>query len=134
VPRQRSTRVVPLPRLNQSSRANYRPRAIEGILGSVNLARSSRGSYVIPIRSCIACRAREQWTNLLHVVLVAGAALADPEHRLPGRGAWIHIECFDMAKNRRSFERAFRVKTEVHLTNVEEYIRSRTERIPQKEY
>ena len=88
---------------------------------------------MIPIRSCIACRARGQWTTLLHVVLIDGAAVADPDHRLPGRGAWIHLGCFEMAKSRRSFERAFRVKTEVQLEKFEEYIRSRTERIPNKE-
>lgn len=82
---------------------------------------------MIPIRSCIACRAKEQWTTLLHVVLMEGAAIADPDHKLQGRGAWIHIGCFDMAKNRRSFERAFRVKSDLNLENVAEYIRSTTE-------
>ena len=82
---------------------------------------------MIPIRSCIACRAQEQWTTLLHVVLIDGAAIADPDHKLPGRGAWLHSECFEMAKSRRSFERAFRVKSDLNLENVEEYIRSKTE-------
>ena len=89
---------------------------------------------MIPIRSCIACRGREQWTTLLHLVLVEGSVHADPQHKRGGRGAWIHIECFDMAKHRKSFERAFRVKSELNLEKLEEFIRSRTERIPNKEY
>ena len=62
----------------------------------------------VPIRSCIACRKREDWTDLLRVVKVAGEVLPDPLHLLPGRGAWLHRKCFETAKQRGSFSRAFR--------------------------
>ncbi|MEI6406752.1 MAG: YlxR family protein [Actinomycetes bacterium] len=62
----------------------------------------------VPIRSCIACRKRENWTDLLRVVKVDGQVLPDPLHHLPGRGAWLHRKCFDTAKQRSSFARAFR--------------------------
>ena len=61
----------------------------------------------MPTRSCIACRKRESWKELLHLVVIDGQVLPDPDHKLPGRGAWLHLGCFEMAKNRRAFVRAF---------------------------
>jgi uncharacterized protein len=61
----------------------------------------------LPTRSCIACRRRESWEDLLHLVLIGDRVTPDPDHRLPGRGAWLHRNCFEMAKNRRAFIRAF---------------------------
>jgi hypothetical protein len=31
----------------------------------------------------------------------------DPDHKLPGRGGWMHRKCFDVAIQRKAFERAF---------------------------
>ena len=64
----------------------------------------------MPTRSCIACRKRESWEDLLHLVLIENRVTPDPDHKLPGRGAWLHrnsFDCFEMAKVRRSFLRAF---------------------------
>jgi len=62
----------------------------------------------IPIRSCIACRKRENYSELLRVVRIGNQVLPDEDRRKFGRGAWLHRNCFDLAKERRSFQRAFR--------------------------
>ncbi|HEX3590846.1 MAG TPA: YlxR family protein [Pseudonocardiaceae bacterium] len=40
-----------------------------------------------------------------------GALVPDPERRLPGRGAWLHVrpDCLRTAHRRRAFARALRV-------------------------
>jgi len=52
----------------------------------------------IPIRSCIACRKRENFSELLRVVRVGNQVLPDEDRRKFGRGAWLHRNCFDIAK------------------------------------
>jgi uncharacterized protein len=49
--------------------------------------------------------------GLLRVVVVDGVLTPDPRHRLPGRGAWLHLdaECLDRAERRSAFPRALRV-------------------------
>jgi hypothetical protein len=56
-------------------------------------------------------------TELLRVVAVVATdevpspVLPDPRRRLPGRGAWVHLdqECVGLAQRRRAFLRALRV-------------------------
>lgn len=63
-----------------------------------------------PIRTCVGCRGRGGRDELLRFVLVDGEVVADPEKRLPGRGAWLHDspECRALAARRRAFARALR--------------------------
>jgi predicted RNA-binding protein YlxR (DUF448 family) len=77
----------------------------------------------IPIRSCILCRKRENWTDLLRVVLNSDQVLADPKHRLNGRGAWLHRNCFSVAKKRGSFTRAFRVEHQINTEALEVFLK-----------
>ena len=69
----------------------------------------------IPVRTCVGCRERAPVTDLLRVVLRAGALVPDPRRRLPGRGASLHPtpECLRAAERRRAFARALRVSTPV---------------------
>jgi uncharacterized protein len=60
-----------------------------------------------PVRSCISCRKREDPSVLLRVVCRDGSILPDPNHRAPGRGAWVHLQCVTTAIERRAFSRAF---------------------------
>ena len=65
----------------------------------------------IPVRTCVGCRNRAPVTDLLRVVLRAGALVPDPRRRLPGRGASLHPtpECLHAAERRRAFPRALRL-------------------------
>ena len=65
----------------------------------------------VPVRTCVGCRERAPVTDLLRVVLRAGALVPDPRRRLPGRGASLHPtpECLHAAERRRTFPRALRL-------------------------
>ena len=76
----------------------------------------------IPIRSCIACRKRENYSELLRVVQVGNQVLPDEDRRKFGRGAWLHRNCFDLAKERRSFQRAFRRDESLSLDSLEKFL------------
>ncbi|CAN2234150.1 COG2740 Predicted nucleic-acid-binding protein implicated in transcription termination [actinobacterium SCGC AAA044-D11] len=76
----------------------------------------------IPIRSCIACRKRENYSELLRVVRIGNQVLPDEDRRKFGRGAWLHRNCFDLAKERRSFQRAFRTDESLSLDSLEKFL------------
>ena len=76
----------------------------------------------IPIRSCIACRKRENYSELLRVVRVGNQVLPDEDQRKFGRGAWLHRNCFDLAKERRSFQRAFRTDESLSTEPLEKFL------------
>lgn len=61
-----------------------------------------------PIRTCTGCRQRDQKRALLRVVAEAGRAIADPDARRPGRGAYVHrrAACIERAVKRSAFVRA----------------------------
>ena len=76
----------------------------------------------IPIRSCIACRKRENKTDLLRVVKEGAHVVADPEGRKVGRGGWLHRECLELAITRRSFERALKSDVNLDLSELSKYL------------
>ena len=76
------------------------------------------------MRSCIACRSRESSQGLLHLVVIKGQVTPDPDHRLPGRGAWLHPKCFELAQARRSFNRAFKSGEDLLLHDLEIFLKS----------
>ena len=76
-----------------------------------------------PLRTCIGCRGADSRSALLRVVLGPGAdgirvVLPDPEHRRPGRGAWLH------PVRRRAFGRALRSSTPPDHTAVDDWFRA----------
>ncbi len=76
------------------------------------------------IRSCIACRIRESSKELLHLVLVEDRVTPDPKRVLPGRGAWLHPNCFELAVQRRSFGRAFKSGGELLTQDLEKFLQA----------
>ena len=72
-----------------------------------------------PMRTCVGCRARASRFDLLRVVAVENgtrpetAVVLTPDRRgrLPGRGAYLHLDlrCLDLAERRRVFRRALRL-------------------------
>jgi predicted RNA-binding protein YlxR (DUF448 family) len=71
---------------------------------------------------------------LLRVVAVIDAGtqrlVVDPRHRLPGRGAYLHVEpaCFAKAERRRSFPRALRVAGNLETGELAAYVAAHLDR------
>ncbi len=76
----------------------------------------------LPIRSCIACRKRENQSDLLRVVKSGKQVSPDPAKRMNGRGAWLHPSCVEMAINRRAFERVLKSEEILDLAPLHEFI------------
>lgn len=63
-----------------------------------------------PQRTCVGCRAVVDQAEVSRFVLAEGRLLPDPDHRQPGRGAWLHPrrDCLELAIKRGGFARSFR--------------------------
>jgi uncharacterized protein len=50
----------------------------------------------------------------------------DPQHQLPGRGAWLHpsTTCFEQAVRRKAFTRALRLQAGTDVTRVADHLES----------
>ena len=83
---------------------------------------------VVPVRTCVGCRDRAPASTLLRVVAEADADVVrlkvDPRHRLPGRGAYLHVDpaCLAKAERRRAFGRALRVAGVLDTGAVSSYV------------
>ena len=62
---------------------------------------------MIPQRTCIGCRRRDDQDQLLRLVRVGQLILDGTRPRLAGRGAYVHRACLDLAVQRRALRRAF---------------------------
>lgn len=80
-------------------------------------------SKKIPQRSCIACRGRENWTDLIRTVLIDDVVKVDEDHRMQGRGAWLHRSCYEIAIERRAFNRAFNYEAQLNTQAVNDYLK-----------
>ena len=80
-------------------------------------------SMKIPQRSCIACRDVENWTDLIRTVLVNNVIKVDQFHKLPGRGAWLHTSCYEIAIERKAFYRAFNFEGQLNTQEVSDYLK-----------
>ena len=66
-----------------------------------------------PVRTCVGCRQRVELTpvcGLVRFVMVDGALTRDDGRRLPGRGAWVHEECLELAERRGAFTRSLKLR------------------------
>jgi predicted RNA-binding protein YlxR (DUF448 family) len=75
-------------------------------------------------RSCIACRRLENWTDLIRTVLLDNEIKVDLNHRMPGRGAWLHSKCFQIALERKAFNRSFKHEGEIKFKELEDYLKN----------
>jgi len=57
---------------------------------------------------------------LLRVVGRGDGIVADPQARLPGRGAYLHLsqDCFEQAQRRKAFGRALRITAPVDASGL----------------
>jgi predicted RNA-binding protein YlxR (DUF448 family) len=82
----------------------------------------------------VGCRDRAPASTLLRVVAVsddgAQRLVADPRHRLPGRGAYLHVDpaCLAKADKRRAFPRALRVAGILDTGELTAYVTAKTAR------
>jgi predicted RNA-binding protein YlxR (DUF448 family) len=75
-------------------------------------------------RSCIACRKLENWTDLIRTVLVNNEVKVDLNHRMPGRGALLHRNCFQVALERKAFNRSFKIEGDIKFNEIEDYLKN----------
>ncbi|CAB4330080.1 unannotated protein [freshwater metagenome] len=75
-------------------------------------------------RSCIACRKLENWTDLIRTVLVNNEVKVDLNHRMPGRGAWLHRNCIRVALERKAFNHSFKFEGEIKFQELEDYLKN----------
>ncbi|WUI34844.1 YlxR family protein [Nocardia sp. NBC_00416] len=92
----------------------------------------------MPVRTCIGCRKREPAPELLRIVACgrstgngadAVTIVPDPQHRLSGRGAWLHpfSACLSTAVRRRAIGRALRVSGYLDISALEQHLENRHE-------
>lgn len=60
-----------------------------------------------PERTCIACRGRAPQSELLRLVRRGDLVVDATSPRLPGRGAYLHHGCLDLAEKRQAIRRSF---------------------------
>ncbi|MBB1515825.1 YlxR family protein [Tessaracoccus sp. MC1679] len=66
-----------------------------------------------PQRTCIGCRGRDDQDRLLRLVRRGDLAVDGTRPRLPGRGAYVHAGCLELAIRRRAVRRAFGAAVEL---------------------
>ncbi|MCZ3390202.1 MAG: DUF448 domain-containing protein [Actinomycetia bacterium] len=93
---------------------------------------ADRPSALIPVRSpvrtCVGCRARAPQIDVVRVVARPKqadhsgewVAWLDPDRRLPGRGAYLHLNlnCLDLAERRRALPRALRLNGGIDVSEL----------------
>ena len=72
-----------------------------------------------PIRSCIGCRKTGEPSELMRMVLVDGKVIFDQQQIAPGRGAWVHRKCLELAIDRKAFKWAFRLSMMPDVTDLQ---------------
>lgn len=71
-----------------------------------------------PIRSCIGCRKTASPSSLMRMVLVDGKVIFDQMQIAPGRGAWVHRKCLELAVDRQAFKWAFKLTLMPDVTEI----------------
>lgn len=61
-----------------------------------------------PVRSCISCRRKGHPSTFIRLTLVDGKVIPDIKGGAPGRGAWLHSTCAEVAIDRGALRFAFK--------------------------
>lgn len=78
-----------------------------------------------PIRTCLGCGKKQPKRAFHRVCLKISAVVADQSQTAPGRGAYLcGAGCVRAAVKKRAFQRAFRTKVELDVTNLEAALQS----------
>ena len=49
--------------------------------------------------------------------------MVDEDHRMQGRGAWLHRSCYEIAIERKAFNRAFNQEAQLNTQAVSDYLK-----------
>jgi predicted RNA-binding protein YlxR (DUF448 family) len=79
-----------------------------------------------PVRSCISCRKKDHPSALIRVTLVDGKVIPDIKTGAPGRGAWLHKKCAEVAIARNAFRFAFKQSEAVDVSELLTFIEDHT--------
>ena len=63
-----------------------------------------------PVRTCVGCRRRDSQKALVRIARASAGFRVDPRRRLPGRGAYVHVQCVDRALARGGVARGFKTR------------------------
>ena len=77
-----------------------------------------------PVRSCIGCRKKANPAALIRVVLIDGVVTPEIKRGAPGRGAWLHKNCAEVAINRGAFRFAFKQEKAVDVSKLLNFLKS----------
>ena len=77
-----------------------------------------------PVRSCISCRKREHPSEMIRVVLIDGVVTPDVKKGAPGRGAWLHKNCAEVAISRDAFRFAFKQDVSVDVSKLLDFLKN----------
>jgi hypothetical protein len=75
-----------------------------------------------PVRSCIGCRKKANPSALIRVVLIDGKLIPDIKGGAPGRGAWLHKKCAEVAIARNAFKFAFKQNEVVDVSELLKFL------------
>ena len=75
-----------------------------------------------PVRSCIGCRKKANPSALIRVVLIDGKLIPDIKGGAPGRGAWLHKKCAEVAIARNAFKFAFKQNEVVEVSELLKFL------------
>jgi len=78
-----------------------------------------------PIRTCVGCRQRDSIGQLIKAVRENDQFLVDLERKLPGRGAWFHPSCGELALSRKGLQRAL---GDASTASLETWLRNQAEK------
>ena len=77
-----------------------------------------------PVRSCICCRERENPSAMIRVVLIEGVVTPEIKRGAPGRGAWLHKNCAEVAINRGALRFAFKQDVSVDVSKLLDFLKN----------
>ena len=77
-----------------------------------------------PVRSCISCRKRGNPSAMIRVVLIDGVVTPDVKKGAPGRGAWLHKNCAEVAISRDAFRFAFKQDVSVDVSKLLDFLKN----------
>lgn len=78
----------------------------------------------LPVRSCISCRKKDNPSAFIRLTLVDGKVIPDPKGGAPGRGAWLHRKCAEVAIHRGAFRFAFKQDVAPDVSELLEFLSS----------